>query len=251
MERASTTVCNAYFFLAHVAHIYNALRQSKLLKESWPPLDKAIKGNMSLLFRGSLPGPEQVVNRFGLCIGVSAHKVRSADWDPKWRDTTGRSSISAYLEDYLEGKESAPRFLYNVHRQLNASKNHELSTLDLLRQLAHAMEETQDHRRLDLVGLSRKCFSLLKKLHCGLTKGVEPRSSAQGVGAELDDARLYVVLVMGILCDVDLLEKAKERNARRQRRKTSQTSAQMLPKPESPATIAAKIFRDFLQQSAV
>ncbi|CZT47854.1 uncharacterized protein RSE6_08472 [Rhynchosporium secalis] len=122
MENVVVGAANAFCAVSAVSPLYNALQQQNMLKGHWRDLDNIITANISEIFRGSLPvTAKQMVNRLYLCmkIPVAAFSETYRGAKPNFNHLIGRdseetiqaSSVSTHLSWYLQGEDSAERFV--------------------------------------------------------------------------------------------------------------------------------------------
>ena len=131
LEMAGSDAANTWMAVASMAHIYNGMRQAKLLKEPWPLMDEAIEANIDLLFRGSLPsfqgGERQMTNRWALCSGAPAtmfarERTMNSTFRVGWKVLITRSPISEFLEQYINDENDAQKLLFNLAQESKSGK---------------------------------------------------------------------------------------------------------------------------------
>jgi hypothetical protein len=179
MEKVGVNISNELCSLAPMAHLYNALRQMKLLKESWPAIKQAIELNMSLLFNGALPTtPHQIHSQYLLCmkwpvtVFARHHREQRPDWAAALKKLDFVHSIaesSKHIGSYLDGTESAVKFLHNMTKQIRtgagagaSSRNKGLTLLERLTLLRNSLPHIVAKLEVDLITLSRQCTILLR-----------------------------------------------------------------------------------------
>jgi hypothetical protein len=118
-EKAGVDLSNADYSVMAVAHLYNALQQKNLLRGRWHAMDRLINTHVKTLFTGSLPTDnKQILRRFFLCIKTPAasfatdRKGGRPNWGSildKLGDVLKPTDVSAHLERYLEGTDSAKK----------------------------------------------------------------------------------------------------------------------------------------------
>lgn len=173
MENVGVDLSNVFCSLAPMAHLYNALQQWKLLKEPWPAMDLAIELNLGLLFNGALPTTaHRILSQYLLCLKwpVTAFSRNYRGQSPKWNTILKKldsvhvaAESSKYIKAYLDGKDSAMRFLHNIMRQVKNGRNHG-TLLEMLAVLRDSMPPIVSRLKVDLVTLSRQCADILRAI---------------------------------------------------------------------------------------
>ncbi|KAE9381957.1 hypothetical protein N431DRAFT_491236 [Stipitochalara longipes BDJ] len=196
MEDIGVSLSNRLCSFAPMAHLYNALRQTKLLTESWPAMDHAIKLNMGLLFNGRLPATQhQIVTQYLLCF---RGEKRLMEILKKLKFTHAVANSSRHFEAYLKGTDSAEKLLYNMIKEdkKRPSMGHRSSSLlEMLEQLRDGLPQTIIELDYDRITLSRQCARLLQLIHIAFKTrlGISDIVQEMGVGDVLEELNYIFV----------------------------------------------------------
>ncbi|KEQ58310.1 uncharacterized protein M437DRAFT_59780 [Aureobasidium melanogenum CBS 110374] len=127
MQGAGMTLCNSWSSVIYAAHLYNAVRQEKLVKGIWKDMELALLfQGTDKIFIGDRPKkPEDYLKRLKLCIGVSvtslARNARKTTPKASQKGARGFENISTLSRLF------APRYAHNgrsLSTDLDAVEEH-------------------------------------------------------------------------------------------------------------------------------
>jgi hypothetical protein len=258
-EKAGVDLSNADYSVMSVAHLYNALQQKNLLQGRWHAMDKLINTHMKALFTGSLPtNTEQIIRRFFLCIKtpVASFATAGKGGIPNWGSILNNlgvilkpTDVSAHIERYLEGTDSAKKLLFNIQKELHhesSATKRGVSYLEMLTELRDAMPRSISQIELDLISLTRKCTKLLVTIR-------EVEKAKLGIenvyhGTECAElwSKCNLATAMEILADGCLAFDTKSKKGLKQ---DSNAAKQKLTLDNSRLSIAAEVMQEFLAEA--
>ncbi|KUJ17549.1 uncharacterized protein LY89DRAFT_733392 [Mollisia scopiformis] len=173
MHKTGILLSNGIYAFVAMAHVYNLVNQNELLAAPWTDMEQAMERFKSELFHGSYPMKlDEIVRRYGLCFGIKASNfARNARKKVLARtikrvEPLKESPISACLEAYLAGNESAERFLHSINKfkNLEPSPTKSSNLIDMFDGLRDVVQEALPQIREDLICLNRQCDILLRRI---------------------------------------------------------------------------------------
>lgn len=270
MEKVGAGVANGFCTVSAVAHLYNAIKQKKMINGRWDALDKVICVNISKLFSGSLPiNASQMVNRLFLSMKIPVATLAKTYRGEKpnfhqfvgcaTEDIIEVSDISAYLSRYLDGNDCAEKLVGNIDRVLGTKalvSETGLLNVQALDRLIHCVELCLPIIDLDVITVTRQCNTLLQLIR-------EAFKSRLGMEYQFDEVDISdilrssnKVLVIDIFADAFGKEVNDSRNAGTGQKnvksgkmksvnsETSDSAGEDLPM----ISIAAEVFQELLAQ---
>jgi hypothetical protein len=163
-EKVGVDFSNTFLSLVTVAHLYNALQQMQLLQGCWDSLEHVMNTHIGSLFNGSLPTTgKQILTRIFLCFKCPASAFASdrRRKEPSWESILKNSGIilrhtgiSAPLQRYVDGTDSAKKLLFNVNKELSGSRSamkRGLTYLEMLKEFRDSMPKNVSRLSLTLL----------------------------------------------------------------------------------------------------
>ena len=175
-------LANSFGSVVAVAHLYNALHQTKLITTDWKDLDTVIQAHMSNIFKGSLPQtPKQMSNRFMLCCGAPAstfaanrRKAPAIVYGDIW-DKCGSilevTDLLTKVKKFCCEELPALKFLCDFgdsDTQKGRQSNPEKTVSEKLLLIEEAMNGIIPYLKTDIIGLTRNCHQLLVDVRLAL-----------------------------------------------------------------------------------
>lgn len=185
-EIAGINLINWHMTVWPVVHLYNALRQTKLLRDVWPEMEELFGLHMGELFSGQLPlSLEECRVRFALSLGISstsfARNARQGHNDNiKVRKGVNGTKLkvnatSDTFRSYLDNKISLDTCLAQLKtlmkdpgrgasRKERAAAQSPLSSLQFLALLKANLPKVNRMLHFDYITLSKQCTKILKDI---------------------------------------------------------------------------------------
>ncbi|MCJ1353173.1 MAG: hypothetical protein MMC33_003158 [Icmadophila ericetorum] len=128
-ETAGIALCNWHSTIWYMAHLYNALRQMSVVRQTWPEMEGFFELHKHDLFAEKLPlTPNEFFARFALSVGVSATmfaRNRNGSSLKLKKGHTGTqlraSPTSDIFHQYFDKKDSFETFLVRMEALLQES----------------------------------------------------------------------------------------------------------------------------------
>lgn len=222
MEHAGTTLANHHQAIFAVSHLYNAMRQTKLLEATWPEMEELIERQILELFSGQLPEtPKDFHHRFALRLGFSAQQFaknkrthnRKQLYNHAHKDGPQMSDTptSQILQEYIQNKEPMARCLYRLETTIQDSAREskkvdkrlakrQLTPLEALGQIREWLPTVLPIMKLDYIKLTRTCNRLLKLMHARIGSELEIEHTLIQDGDSQEYG--YCIMALSILKEV-------------------------------------------------
>ena len=192
MEIAGIKLANHHLTIFAVAHLYNALQQTKVVQGKWPELDQIIELHIGQLFAGKLPTkPSECHTRLSVRMGASASDfARNRRTTTRPQGLTGKgikhlpkfaiSNTTQMLSDYSRHKEAPAKSLARIeaaiqeHTKVNSGPTRKLirrhlTPLQFLMHVRAWLPQVVQDARVDYIRMVRTCHRLLirvkKRIH--------------------------------------------------------------------------------------
>ena len=192
MEIAGIKLANHHLTIFAVAHLYNALQQTNVVRGKWPELDKIIQLHIGQLFAGKLPTkPSECHTRLSVRMGASASDfARNRRATTRPQGLTGKgikhlpkftiSDTTQMLSDYSRHKAAPAKGLARIeaaiqeHIKVNPGQTRQLTKRQLtpLQFLTHVrawLPQVMQDAKVDYIRMVRTSHRLLnqvkKKIH--------------------------------------------------------------------------------------
>ena len=186
MEIAGIKLDNHHLTIFAVAHLYNALQQTRVVQGKWPELDKIIELHIGQLFAGKLPEkPSECHTRLSVRMGASASDLaRNRRTPTRPQRLTGKgmkhlpkfaiSDTTQMLSDYSH-KEAPSKSLARIeaaiqeHPKVNSGKTRkpikrQLTPLQFLTHVRAWLPQIMQDAKVDYIGMVRTCHRLLNRV---------------------------------------------------------------------------------------
>ncbi|PVH79112.1 hypothetical protein DL98DRAFT_533306 [Cadophora sp. DSE1049] len=185
------SVSNNFHSFVSVAHLYNAIRQIRVLNGQWDAMEKAITTHISQLFRGKVPVDQQhIYTRFCLCVGYPAKAFARTD--------------------------TAEALLHHVDKEVKyqtkerVSKRRVHDRFDYLSKLRTCLEQSLPLLLTEFMPLSTKCNKFLQLLQAAFMEKLNFKNDITNLcGDALKECHLFMTLqtlqydkMLDIACEV-------------------------------------------------
>jgi hypothetical protein len=233
MEHAGLALENHHQSIFVVAHLYNAMLQTGLLKIRWPEMDHIIQLHIGTFFAGELPKTERdFSSRFALQLGFSLQRLRcncrdrkkltsSKPYRPGMQDgpQMQTTKMSQIIRQYFQKKLSMDQCLYQLEALIDSESQsqalvsrsrptkprvyqRQLTPLQLLSHIQTYLPPAIENMQIDYMSLVRTCNSLLRDIRATINESMgEDGDLVYGLkddNGESDDKNL-IMMGLGIL----------------------------------------------------
>ncbi len=187
MEIAGIQLANHHLTIFAVAHLYNALQQTKVVQGKWPEMDKIIELHIGQLFAGKLPTkPAECHTRLSVRMGASASdfaRNRRATTRPQGLTGKGMKHLPKFaisdttqmLSDYSRHKEAPAKSLARIEAAIQEYTKVEsgqkrklikrqLTPLQFLVHVRTWLPQVMQDAKVDYIRMVRTCHRLLNRV---------------------------------------------------------------------------------------
>ena len=187
MEIAGIKLANHHLTIFAVAHLYNALQQTKVVQGKWPEMEKIIELHIGQLFAGKLPTkPSECHTRLSVRMGASASEfARNPRATTRPQRLTGKgikhlpkftiSDTTQMLSDYSRHREAPAKSLARIkaaiqeYTKVNSSQTRKLikrqiTPLQFLMHVRTWLPQVMQDAKVDYIRMVRTCHRLLNRV---------------------------------------------------------------------------------------
>lgn len=223
-EKAGVSLANHQLSIFATAHLYNALRQSGLVREPWPEMERVIEKDIGPLFAGDIPTtPEEMYFRLSLRVaGFTSVKEIIRDKKERWkvRSTPAAetlqgffnkgSSVERTLDEFDEQIQRRERAFLSAPTTKKTVGRRQRTPLQFLTALEEYMPVAFADITVDYIGLTRTCSKLMHSIRSAMRSDLEAElATLQTPDVTYDDRS--TVMIVGILKDTLIASKSQER----------------------------------------
>lgn len=204
-EEAGISLANHHMSILATAHLYNALRQQRLINLEWPAMDRIIQLQIDPIFAGSIPStPQAVFSHFQLRVGLKGN-MKLFDKKQPWKLQPCGAAVG--LRQLVDGGDSRFHVSHAIHdcwledldpksKHKRASGRH-ISLNTFVAEFSNVLPQLLNDVRLDYIGLTKICNALLVTIRLWVFRdlGIDHPSMRQP-GDSFDHGVLYLVLAI-------------------------------------------------------
>ncbi|KAI1371236.1 hypothetical protein F4677DRAFT_450655 [Hypoxylon crocopeplum] len=213
-HEAGLSLTNPHLSIFAVAHLYNALRQLKMIDRQWPLMERITKLHKRALFADAVPvATKDIAGRFSYRLGTfTKQKLLQEDERYKFHEPT----LTTILRSLLDTQLSTSRVLWQIEqhtKQVDDKQQPSTSTKVPKAVRCHTQQVTPkgfignvqnmvsqiiDDASIDYISLTRRCIRLLEDLRRMWNieleaKGLSFRFESRKYGNETIDIELSKV----------------------------------------------------------
>jgi hypothetical protein len=233
IEHAGLTLSNHHQSIFVVAHLYNALQQTKRLKTRWPEMDRVIEAHMKTFFAGKLPENEtDICSRCVLQLGFSTRQItrnlreRRSPFQQAFRQgmqngpQMANTKMSEIFRQYFQKKTTTDQYLYQLEALIEETfalktklktrlRQRQLTPLQLLTHIQSYFPTVASTIQIDYIELVRTCTTLLRQIKAKIT-GILGIDYPMGLGDGDSNEPGFIIMVMDILSEAAHMRETQE-----------------------------------------
>lgn len=172
-------LANHHMSIFLAAHLYNALRQLKMLKTSWPVMDRIIELHKKAIFANDIPTKTfDMADRLSYRIDAENKRQKRHHLDAKYEfkaptsieplrmileaDVSTQARALFKIEQNLEHQEKTSNEIASISRNLQHGKP-QTTPERYVKSLEKVLSPVLDDLSIDYVRLTKKCIALLDR----------------------------------------------------------------------------------------
>ena len=254
MEKAGITFANHHLTIFAMAHLYNLLQQTKVIKGNWPELDRIIQLHIGQLFAGQLPTrPSECHTRLSIRMGTTANAFARNQRAPRGSSRQiGKgmkhlpkfaiSESSEVLRQYSSHSETMEKSLPRIEAVMQIEKKKAqkrlLTPLQFLAHVRRWLPQVMTDTRTDYITMTRTCNKLLKRVRRRIHQQLDYLYPLVDEGYSNDHGILY--MVASIIYQAAETQVAKEHMVRERDRQSL---------PQHPhLEVAGEVVQEYLEK---
>ncbi|KAI2463536.1 hypothetical protein F4781DRAFT_117785 [Annulohypoxylon bovei var. microspora] len=170
-QEAGISLANHHMSIFVIAHLYNTLRQLKMLDKAWPVMDSIIELHKRAIFAGVIPTTtKDMADRLSYRLDLQRKQKRFHEEKYEFREPTQTQMLRSLLDPQL----SAGQMLWQIEQQIEQPKGpnkpsragqrqkQQLSPEVFLKKVREMTSQTVSNVSIDYIRLTKRCVKLLE-----------------------------------------------------------------------------------------